>query len=337
VPVDALPPLIFRPVYQHYLWGGDWLRRRYRPELTAERTAESWEVSAHPDGLGAVESGPFAGRTLPELIAAGAEVLLGPGRTTFPWLVKLLDARAHLSLQVHPDEASAPALGGEPKTEMWQVLDAEPEARIYAGLRPEVGEAEVRAACAAGRLVDCLRVYPARAGDTFFIPGGRVHAIGAGCRILEIQQSSNTTYRLDDWGRVGPDGRPRELHLDAGLRAIRWRDARPARVLPALLQERRDLRRWLHLETPFFRLERLEFSGVWSPVDRPEGFEVLFLAKGAARVENPAGAVALPAGRSVLLPARPRAYGVITAEGGPVELFRVLAPAARPTAGGDRS
>ena len=323
-----IPPLTFTPVYQPYLWGGDWIRSRLRPNAPEGVLAESWEVSAHLDGMGVVNAGPLAGQRLADLVATRGEELTGPGFPLFPLLVKILDARLDLSLQVHPDNEGARKHGGEPKTEMWHILDAEPGAKIYADFIAGVGPDDVARACKHGRLVQLMQAIPARPGDSFFIPGGRVHAIGAGCRILEIQQSSNTTYRLDDWGRVGPDGKPRPLQIEQGMKVIGWSDHRATRVLPGLIQERRDLRRWVLLESPFFRLEKIEVTGVWSPQERGPSFEILFASKGDLTVENPAGTVSVPRGGSVLVPAQPREFGVNT-RGKQAEILRVTVPAAR--------
>jgi mannose-6-phosphate isomerase len=321
-----LPPLTFKPVYQDYIWGGDWIRRRYRPDAPGARIAESWEVSAHPDGPGIVASGPLAGQSLADLMRDQPEAVAGPGLTRFPLLIKVLDAREDLSLQVHPDDDTAARFGGEAKTEMWHILDADEGAKVYCGLLPGVTPASLEAAMREDRPLDVMRAIPVRKGDTIFVPGGRVHAIGAGCRLLEVQQSSNTTYRLNDWGRLGADGKPRELHLEKGLRVVNWQDNRNSRVLPGLIQERTGLRRWVLLETPWFRLEKLEVEGVWVPMERGPYFDILFAARRPLRVENAAGApVDVPEGTSVLIPAELRPYGVRSPEG-TAEFLRVTLP-----------
>lgn len=167
--------------------------------------SESWEVSAHVSSPSVVADGEFKGRKLSELVP------------DFPLLAKVIDAKSRLSVQVHPNEATAPVTGGEPKTEMWCVLEPGP---IYAGLKPGTGAAEIEKAIASGRFEEILVKHDAKRFDTFFIPGGLVHAIGDGVKLYEIQQSSNTTYRLYDWGRLGADGKPRELHIRKSLDSI---------------------------------------------------------------------------------------------------------------------
>ena len=179
---------------------------RFEPNLvTLVWGTESWEVSARAGRPSVVASGPLAGRGFDEL---------KPG---FPLLFKVIDARLPLSVQVHPCEASAAITGGEPKTEMWCVLEPGP---LYVGFRPGVGPDDVKRAVEGGTLEDLMVRRETKRFETYFIPGGMVHAIGAGTKVYEVQQSSDTTFRLYDWGRVGADGRPRELHVDKALAAL---------------------------------------------------------------------------------------------------------------------
>lgn len=166
---------------------------------------ESWEVSAHPSSPSVIADGALRGRTLAE------------ARPGFPLLVKVIDARTRLSVQVHPNERTAAITGGEPKTEMWCVLEGGP---IYAGLKPGTDAAQVEAAVKSGRFEEILVRHDTKPFETYFIPGGLVHAIGDGVKLYEVQQSSNTTYRLYDWGRLGADGKPRELHVEKSLLSI---------------------------------------------------------------------------------------------------------------------
>lgn len=167
--------------------------------------SESWEISAHSSSSSVIADGESKGKALAEV---------EPG---FPLLAKVIDAKTRLSVQVHPNERTALVAGGEPKTEMWCVLEPGP---IYAGLKPGSGPAEIESAIASGRFEDILVRHDAKAFDTFFIPGGLVHAIGDGVKLYEVQQSSNTTYRLYDWGRLGANGKPRELHVAKSLECI---------------------------------------------------------------------------------------------------------------------
>ncbi|MBO5905931.1 MAG: class I mannose-6-phosphate isomerase [Kiritimatiellae bacterium] len=177
--------------------------------------SESWEISAHNSSPSIIADGCEKGRSLAEV------------EPKFPVLAKVIDAKTRLSVQVHPNERTALVAGGEPKTEMWCVLESGP---IYAGLKPGVGAAEVERAIADGKFEDILVKHDAKKYDTFFIPGGLVHAIGDGVKLYEVQQSSNTTYRLYDWGRVGADGKPRELHVEKSLECIDFSLAVPEPV-----------------------------------------------------------------------------------------------------------
>jgi mannose-6-phosphate isomerase len=220
----VLTPLILAPIYRSYLWGG----RRFGTALGrtlpgAGVFAESWQLVDRGGDQSVVASGPLAGTTLGALVSASGRDLLGrhaPQRA-FPLLFKFLDACQDLSVQVHPDDERAARLGTPDlgKTEAWYVVDAAPGSRIYAGLAPGVTREVFAAALRVGRCDEAIHSFPVRAGDCVFIPAGTVHAIGAGLLVAEIQQSSDVTFRLHDWNRVGPDGKPRALHVEEGLEA----------------------------------------------------------------------------------------------------------------------
>lgn len=225
-------PLTFRPIYQDRVWGGQRLADVFGRELPAGRViGESWEVCDRPDAASVVAAGPLAGQTLGELMARDPLGLWGeavaPG-TRFPWLCKLLDACDDLSLQVHPPAALAASMGGEPKTEMWYVAAADPGSCLYAGLRPGVTRDEFERRARDGTVADLFHRLPVGVGDVLFLPSGRVHALGKGLVIFEIQQNSDTTYRVFDWNRVGLDGKPRALHLDQAMASIDFNDFAPA-------------------------------------------------------------------------------------------------------------
>ena len=224
-------PLTFRPIYQERVWGGRRLADlpgRSLPQNTP--IGESWELSDREDAQSVVDCGPHEGMTLHELWTAHRGEVFGvvSDSPRFPLLAKILDARETLSVQVHPPAAIAAELGGEPKTEMWRVLEATAGAELYAGFRKGVTRADFEAAVSGGDAASVLHCIGAREGDTIFIPSGRCHAIGAGCLIVEIQQNSDTTYRVFDWNRVGLDGKPRELHIEQSLRSIDFLDYEPA-------------------------------------------------------------------------------------------------------------
>jgi mannose-6-phosphate isomerase len=221
-------PLLFERIFLEKVWGGRALERVPGIALPdGKKIGETWELSDREDRNSVVARGSFRGRTLREMMTSHREAILGRARAaadgSFPLLVKLLDATQNLSVQVHPHRGIAHTLrsGESPKTECWYVLAAEPGAGIWHGLRSGV-EAENLAAEASGPgIVSLLSWYRAEPGQFFFVPGGTVHSIGAGVTLVEIQETSDTTYRLYDWGREGPDGRPRETSIDRALRAVR--------------------------------------------------------------------------------------------------------------------
>ena len=220
-----MPPLRLEPLYRRYLWGGRRFATVFGRDLPpGDDYAESWELVDRGPEQTLVAGGPLAGTALGTLVRERGRELLGRHAplARFPLLFKFLDACRDLSVQVHPDDARAARLSppDRGKTEAWYVVAAAPGSRIYAGLRHGVTGADLAAAIRAGRCEELLHAFEPRPGDCVFIPAGTVHAIGAGLLVAEIQQSSDVTYRLYDWNRVGPDGRPRPLHVDAGIEAV---------------------------------------------------------------------------------------------------------------------
>jgi mannose-6-phosphate isomerase len=224
-------PLRFSPIYKERIWGDRSLARLYRRELPGTLPiGESWEITDRPEGVSTVLEGPLAGKTLSELLSWDRSGLLGEAADRngrFPLLVKILAAHENLSVQVHPPARIATELGGESKTEMWYFTATEPGARIFAGLRPGITRARFEEALHAGTVGDCLHATPVHAGDTLFLPSGRIHALGAGVVLFEIQENSDTTYRVFDWNRLGLDGKPRSLHVRESLASIDFNDFSP--------------------------------------------------------------------------------------------------------------
>ena len=246
-------PLVFEPLFMERVWGGRRLEQLYNKKLPpGSRIGESWEVVDREDAQSVVHDGPLRGHTLHELWTSWREPIFGAGwdgHERFPLLVKVLDARERLSLQVHPPADIATTLGGESKTEMWYLAQAEAGAELFAGLSEPVDRARFEQAIHEGRAADVIHRLPVNTGDAIFIPSGRIHAIGAGCLIVEIQQNSDTTYRVFDWNRLGLDGSPRTLHIEQSLQSTDFNDIRPS------LQPRLDGSGTL-LECPDFRVER---------------------------------------------------------------------------------
>jgi mannose-6-phosphate isomerase len=228
---SALYPLVFQPRFKERIWGGRTLESLYGKHLPADvPIGESWEISDRPDDESVIANGPLGGRTLRWLMEAHAGKVLGDaapaGDHRFPLLCKILDARDRLSLQVHPPPRAARV--GDPKTEMWYIAHADPGAELHVGLKRGVTRGDFESKVREGRVAECFHRIPVRAGDAMFLPSGRVHAIGAGLVIFEIQQNSDTTFRVFDWNRVGLDGKPRALHVAESLESIDFSDVEPS-------------------------------------------------------------------------------------------------------------
>ena len=213
--------LKLKPACKDYLWGGDRLKKEYGKEFAGDILAETWELSCHPDGPSRIVNGAWAGRTLREYICANGWEILGTncaGREEFPILIKLIDARDKLSIQVHPDDAYALAHEGQyGKTEMWYVADCGEGAFLYYGFSRPVDREEFARRIADDTLTEVLRAVPVKKGDVFYIEAGTIHAIGRDILIAEIQENSNVTYRVYDYGRTDKDGKKRQLHVDKAL------------------------------------------------------------------------------------------------------------------------
>ncbi len=258
-----LYPFVFQPLFKERVWGGRNLASLYgKPLPAAGLIGESWEISDRPGDVSMVANGPLAGRDLRWLMEHHRDELLGRAAAQhgrFPLLVKILDAQATLSLQVHPPPVRAVQLGGEPKTEMWFVADAKPGAELFVGLRCGVTRAEFERRIADGSVAECFHRLPVRKGDAMFLPSGRVHALGAGLVIFEIQQNSDTTFRVFDWNRLGTDGKPRTLHIADSLASIDFNDFEPE-LLSARSVKKNAIEIWELVHDPLFRVERYILS-----------------------------------------------------------------------------
>lgn len=274
--------LQFKPIYHEKIWGGTNLQSIYDRELPeGKKIGESWELVDRPDD-GSQLLKPYRG--CPDLHALwehqDREKIFGrraPDSERFPILLKLLDARDKLSVQVHPPRAKAAALGGEPKTELWYFLGTEDDALIYVGLKKGVTRQDFEQAIGTPELPDLLHTLKTSPGDVMFLPSGRLHAIGSGNLIFEVQQNSDTTYRVDDWSRVDDNGEPRELHVEKSLASIDFDDPEPYFAQPH--GER-------VLETPCFCLYQTEiYEGEQrSWISDGGSFQYHFVTEGEVKV-----------------------------------------------------
>ncbi|MBI2928629.1 MAG: class I mannose-6-phosphate isomerase [Verrucomicrobia bacterium] len=302
-----LYPLTFHPIFKERVWGGRNLERLYgKPLPPGVPIGESWEISDRPGDVSVIANGPLAGRDLRWLMEHHEKELLGSAGSQggpFPLLIKILDAQEKLSLQVHPPATVAAQLGGEPKTEMWYITDAAPGAELYVGLRRGVTRGQFERRIREGSVAECFHRLPVRAGDAMFLPSGRVHAIGAGLVIFEIQQNSDTTYRVFDWNRVGLDGQPRELHVAQSLASIDFTDYEPSLIQSRASTEFSWSSRAL-VDDPLFEvsLRQLESPRVLA-TNRPVALDVVGVLAGRLGVEAVDCRVELRPGDFCLLPA----------------------------------
>jgi mannose-6-phosphate isomerase len=250
--------ITFSPLYMERVWGGRELEKVYGRSLpdTGTPFGESWEMTDRAVEQSVVSRGTFKGMTLGELWQQKREEVFGDGfskHERFPLLIKILDARDDLSIQVHPPAEIAHDLGGEPKTEMWYIADALPDAKLYVGMKRGVTREDFQAAIINGTVGEVVHAITPKKGDSIFIPSGRLHAIGAGLLIYEIQQNSDTTYRVFDWNRMGLDGKPRQLHIDESMRCIDFDDIEPKMDTP-------DGQTLAHC--PYFQVDQLELPAI---------------------------------------------------------------------------
>jgi mannose-6-phosphate isomerase len=303
-----LYPLRFEPIYQYRLWGG----RRLANWLTAPLPAgipigEAWILSDREDHPSRVVDGPLKGRTIGQLMDQSPEQLLGKLATRFrrfPLLLKFLDAREMLSVQVHPSDAHKDLIpaGETGKTEAWVVLEAGAKSRVYAGLKPGVTKADLRRAITAGDVADRLACFVPKPGDGVFIPAGTVHSLGGGIVVFEIQQNSDVTFRLYDWNHVdAKTGKPRALQVDQALACIDFGESTGGLAAPVTEQTTPVLREGLfHCEK--FRLSRLHSESPFS-VGAPGVPGVLVCIEGAGKVDHGGATYPVAKGEVYLLPA----------------------------------
>jgi mannose-6-phosphate isomerase len=301
-----LYPFTFQPIFKERVWGGRELERLYQKPLPkGVPIGESWEISDRPGDASVIVNGPLAGRDLRWLMENHAADVLGNARPQggrFPLLLKILDAREKLSLQVHPPAAAASALNGEPKTEMWYVAQAAADSELYVGLKRGVSRAEFEQRIQTGTVAECFHRVGVQSGDAMFLPSGRVHALGGGLVIFEIQQNSDTTYRVFDWNRLGLDGKPRELHVPQSLASIDFRDYEPS-LLPRTCTRNGSRKVRPLVSDPAFTAEIQETEADVSVSLQPGKMQILALLNGHLQVCQDSGSLELTAGQSCLLPA----------------------------------
>lgn len=279
--------LRFHPLYQERVWGGRAFEATFGRKLPLDRLiGESWEMVDRPEAQSVASGGSFDGQTLRTVLAGHAADVMGPrwpADKPFPMLVKWLDCRQRLSLQVHPPAAVAAELKGEPKTENWYIAHTVPGAELMVGLKRGATRDQFERAIVSNSLEACVHRFRVAAGDSILVHSGQVHAIDAGNLILEIQQNSDTTYRVYDWGRVGLDGEPRQLHIQESLRSIDWTDFEPAPLRAAPTSG-------VIADCPEFRIRRVVLGAGEKVRVRPgEQPRIVSVVSGGVRVSDDGG------------------------------------------------
>lgn len=292
-------PLKSVPVFKHRIWGGRKLRDVFGKDLPQdEKIGESWEIADLPEGKSTIANGPLQGQTLGSVVRRYPQEIIGQSEFTapFPLLIKFLDAADVLSVQVHPDEQTCKRMGkGQPKTECWYIIAAEPGAVIYKGLKESVSREQFAEAIEAGATAELLAEVPVRPGECHFLPAGTAHAIGAGLLIAEIQTPSDTTYRVFDWNRLDDSGRPRQLHIPEALESIHF--DLTAKMLPTTTVGRL-------IDTKFFKIDKGHRSARTELLLRQGQMRTLVMLSGGGVIEsNQAETVPFSGGDCLVIPA----------------------------------
>lgn len=295
--MDYSPILLKAPV-KDYIWGGRRLIDDFGKESANKKAAESWELSTHPDGESIVISGCYKGKTLSEYISLNGKECIGQNAAKFdffPILIKLIDAKDNLSIQVHPNDDYALSVEGEyGKTEMWYIVDCKPESYLYYGLNCSITKDELRFRIENNSLLDILNKVPVHKGDIFFIPSGTIHAICSGILICEIQQNSNTTYRLYDYGRTDKNGNKRELHIDKAL------DVANLSPNDKYIQKNSNIL----AKCRYFTSEKISCSDMIIIKSNPNSFQSIIILDGKGELSMNNNKIDIKKGDSIFIPAQ---------------------------------
>ena len=298
-------PIKLTPAFKDYIWGGDRLKAEYNMTTPLSPLAEAWVLSCHPDGENTCENGVYAGKTLSSIV--GDKSLLGTAAAkfdSFPVLTKLIDAKADLSVQVHPDNDYALAVEGEyGKTEMWCVLDCAPDAFLYYGFAKTVSKEEFADRIKNNTLCDILNKVRVKKGDVFFIAAGTIHAICAGIVIAEIQQNSNTTYRVYDYGRVGADGKTRPLHVEKALNVTKLSPENGTSSAVGEVETMPGYSRQMLSKCEYFTVYRYDVQGDATVNCDETSFHNLLVIDGEGELTMPENRLPLRKGDSFFIPA----------------------------------
>ncbi|MGB5499310.1 MAG: type I phosphomannose isomerase catalytic subunit [Maribacter sp.] len=312
-----LYPLKFRPILKERLWGGNKLKDVLGKPSESNITGESWELSGVKGDISIVSNGPFSGTSLQEIIDNWGGELLGKGVVErfgkeFPILIKFIDAKQDLSIQLHPNDALAKERHNSfGKTEMWYVMDANKGANIIIGFNKDVTKEEYAASLEKDTLLDLLNYEPVKEGDTFFINTGKIHAIGAGVLLAEIQQTSDVTYRVFDFNRRDKNGNLRELHTEMALDAMDYEKKDDFKVTYEGHMNTVNTM----VECPYFKTNFIHLTKNWSLEDSErDSFIIYMCVGGSAEISSETGSVRIQKGETVLMPACSKTINISTTE-----------------------
>ncbi len=301
-----LYPLLMQAPVKDYIWGGTRLRDVYHKVSDADRLAESWELSCHPAGPSIIANGEAAGQSLEQYLEANGKELLGSkgaNSEKFPIMIKLIDAKDNLSVQVHPEDAYALKNEGEyGKTEMWYVIDAEPGAELLYGVEKEITRQELSDSLTNGTITDICHHAPVKKGDVFFIPAGTIHAIGKGILLAEVQQNSNITYRLFDYNRLGTDGKPRQLHVKQGSEVCNLKPL-PLKDEKEMVHLSPDCQAELLVGCQYFNTYSIKLESTAQLTAGADSFHTFTVLEGDLQLTTGSTTLDLKAGQTVFLPA----------------------------------
>jgi len=307
-----MQPIIFTPDMKERVWGGQKLRTVFGKDIPYEHTGESWEIACHDNGQSVAANGPFEGKTLRDILIEDGPSVIGKTFAQgdkFPLLIKLIDAKDDLSVQVHPDDAYAAVNenGELGKSEAWVVLEADPGASLVIGLKEGTTKASFKEALEAGKLETVLNQLEVKPGDVIDIPAGLLHAIGTGILLAEVQQNSDTTYRVYDWNRVGLDGKSRELHVDKSLETIDFEGLHSTKTTVGTVTSGEGYTHTHYVTNDYFALERVDVATTYTD-DRQNDFEIFIVLEGEGVLEGDFEGLKVKKGDSLIIPYGTKAY-----------------------------
>jgi mannose-6-phosphate isomerase len=305
-------PILFKPDFKERVWGGQKLKTVYGKEIPYTHTGESWEVACHENGQSIVANGPYEGYTLEELLLEKGEELVGKPYhkgDKFPLLIKIIDAKEDLSVQVHPDDAYAfiNEKGELGKSEAWVILEADEGAKLIAGLKKGTTKELFVRALESGDLESVMNQVEVKLGDVINIPAGLIHAIGTGILLAEVQQNSDTTYRVYDWNRVGLDGMGRELHIEQSIETIDFDEKHSTECVQGCKVIRDDVQHNYYILNQYFALETIQIVSYYEQA-KGNSFEIYMILEGSGHLMTNQGSLEVNKGDSLMIPADMRNY-----------------------------